>query len=120
MRLSTPARSMFFLFAPVLLFCGCSSATHDNATRFPPASEQASAVPFSTVEPERYQADMIVRSGAIERRFFVARDGERRRIDYDVDQKNHRGVLKTDRDYLIDFGRKIYAIKSQGAATSAD
>lgn len=111
---------MLFLFVPVLLFCGCSSATHDNATRFPSASEHATAVPFSTAEPERYQADVVVRTGTIERKFFIARDGERRRIDYDVDQKKHRAVLKTDRDYLIDIGRKVFAVTRDGAVASAD
>jgi len=40
---------------------------------------------------------------------FTARNGEKRRIDYDVGTDNHRAVLITDKEYLLFFKRKVYA-----------
>lgn len=107
---------MLFLFVPVLLLAGCSSGGNANADVFPLVSERGSAVPFSTAEPESYRADVVVKAGDIERRFFVARDGERRRIDYDSDGPRRKTVLKTDRGYLLDFGRKVFAVLQTGEA----
>ncbi|HKX84005.1 MAG TPA: hypothetical protein VJL58_07295, partial [Pyrinomonadaceae bacterium] len=120
MRLSTPAKSLLLLFVPVLLFGGCSSADDEPASRVPRASEYESSVPFSTAEPERYRADVVTRSGVTERKFTVARDGARRRIEYDVDHPGHRGVLLTDREYLIDFERKVFAIARTGGTPAVD
>ena len=120
MRLSNPAKSLLLLFVPVLLFCGCSSVADENTSQFPRSSEHESSFPFSTAEPERYRADIITRSGVIERKFTIARDGPRRRIEYDIGQPGHRGVLLTDREYLIDFERRVFAIARTGGTSAVD
>lgn len=106
---------MLFLFVPVLFFFGCSSSTNESSAGFPLIATHEPTVPFSTSEPERYAANIVIKSGGAERKIRVARDGTRRRIDYDIDQPQRRSVIQAEGTYLIDHERKIVA-----ALTSSD
>lgn len=77
--------------------------------------ETKSRFPFATKEPENFQCEILVNAGEVTRRTLLAKKGERRRVDFDPDEKNHRIVLQTDKEYLIAFDQKIYAEK--GAKT---
>jgi hypothetical protein len=116
MRLSNPARSMLILFVPVLFFFGCSSGTEDSNKRIPLVADAKPVVPFLTTEPERFQAEIVVKTGDIEQKYRIVRDGVRRRIDYGVDQPEARSTLITDREYLIDYKRKIFAAVPENAS----
>lgn len=52
----------------------------------PPVKAIVNTLPFSTKEPERYQAEIVISfpegGRDAEQQYFTARDGERRRIDY--------------------------------------
>ena len=50
------------------------------------------------------------------RRKRLAKKGNWRRIDFDLGEPAHRAVLQTDREYVIDIGRRIYAETAQQAA----
>ena len=49
-----------------------------------------------------------MRTGGTERRITVARDGLKRRIDYDPGTDEHRAVLITDKEYLLHFKSKRF------------
>lgn len=54
------------------------------------------------------------------RKMTVARDGRRRRVDFDVDQPQHRSVIDADGRYLIDFERKSFASLKSGDRYAGD
>ncbi len=90
-----------------LFFSGCSwwrEAEDPVAATPTPANE----FPFTTREPEVFQAGIVVRVGDKERRLFVARSGNKRRIDYDIGTDDHRAVLVTDSEYLLYFLRRVF------------
>lgn len=107
---------MLFLIAPVLLFCGCSSPPNENTAAFPLISAHKPVAPFSTKEPEQYRADVIIRSEGTERKYSIARDGDKRRTDFDTGGPQQRTILEADRNYLINVERKVFAVLSPGAA----
>ncbi|HEV8591916.1 MAG TPA: hypothetical protein VGQ55_07415 [Pyrinomonadaceae bacterium] len=104
---------MLILFVPVLFFCGCSSGTENSSRQIPLVADEKPAVPFLTSEPERFQAEIVVKTGDVEEKYRIARDGVRRRIDYSVDQPDGRATLITDREYLIDYKRKVFTAATQ-------
>jgi len=65
--------------------------------------------PFKTKEPENFQCDIIETAGQITRRKRLAMKGPWARLDLDLGTADHRAVLVTDKEYLIDLGRKLYA-----------
>jgi hypothetical protein len=121
MRLSNPAKSIVILFVPVLFFCGCSSDTGDANRRVSLVADAKPAVPFSTTEPERFQTEVVIKTGDTEEKYRIVRDGARRRIDYGFGQPDERTTLVTDREYLVDYRRRIVAVRTEsGAAAAAD
>lgn len=118
MLLSTPSKIGHATVILSLFFVGCGlwnrNETPTSTAVAPPRSE----VPFATREPDVYRAEMVIRSGDLERRILIARDGGRRRIDYDVGRDDHRAVLSTDRQYVLFFKRKTYMENSAGPANS--
>ncbi len=106
----------FFPLAVVLSFsssCGWWK-TKGEAPPQPPlfaAEELETGIPFSTAEPENFQAEFVVTANNRESRTFFARDGDRRRYDYNFGAKNQLTVLQIDgnRSYLIVPAKKIYA-----------
>lgn len=102
------------LFALVLaLFSACRSgqnAENENGAAQPPMiAETKSKIPFSTKEPENFQAEIVVSFGGTERKTFVARSGANRRYDFSAGATNQVSSISTDREYLILPGEKIYA-----------
>ena len=106
MFLSTPVKILgVALFLP-LVFAGCNLWRNDDNTASLSAPPKKNEFPFPTREPDTFQSEIVIRSGQIERRITIARDGEKRRIDYDVDSDSHRAVIVSDKEYAIDFKRK--------------
>ncbi|HVE59531.1 MAG TPA: hypothetical protein VNB22_22160 [Pyrinomonadaceae bacterium] len=79
-----------------------------------------SAIPFSTKEPEQFQAEIVVTANESERRTFVAKNGANRRCDFNAGAKNQVTNLQTDKNYLILPDRKIYAETVAAQNVSAD
>lgn len=108
MFLSTPAKIFHAVWFLSVVFAGCGVWRGNENSAITFASPPKSEYPFPTNEPELFQADIVIRAGETERRMFIARIGEKRRIDYDVGTENHRAVLMTDKEYLLYFKRKVY------------
>ena len=103
-----------FLLVPVLLtFCfGCrfwqNLANTNTSSQSGPFPEDKSDLPFSTREPDIYQARIVVTAGGVKRVTFVAKNGAKRRSDYDVGEKGTAVWLRTDKEYLLFPGKKLY------------
>jgi hypothetical protein len=116
----------FAVFAIIFsLFSGCrfwQKTTDANSSPAAPAVSEdlKSAVPFSTKEPEQFQAEIVVTANETERRTLVARNGANRRYDFNAGTKNQVTNLQTDKNYLISFERKIYAETGTAQNVSAD
>lgn len=96
---------LLILIAPISQACsGTSSNTSSNAN----IGELKSDFPFSTKEPETYQADFVVTIGTSEEHFFRARKGERSRIDIFKGSEISHTQMITDKTYTIDALRKVY------------
>lgn len=113
MILSNPVKS-FLLALAILTFCfGCRFCQNPANTNTSPGSqgfpEDKSDLPFSTREPEVYQARIVVTAGGVERVTFVAKNGKLRRCEYNFGEKDTAVWLMADREYLLLPGKKIYA-----------
>jgi hypothetical protein len=107
MFLSTPAKIFPAICVLSIAFAGCSlwQSNENSAATF--ASETKSEYPFVAREPEVFQAEIVVRTGETQRRTFIARDGQKRRMDLDMGTDDHRAVVITDKEYLLYFKRKV-------------
>ena len=108
MFLSTPAKIFHATWCLIIIFTGCSVWRGNENSSVTFASEPKNEYPFSVVEPAVFQADLVIRSGEVERHMLLARDGNLRRIDFDVSTENHHAVLITDKEYLLFFKRKTF------------
>lgn len=100
---------------------GNSTAASDNTSKTPP---------FSTKEPERYQATMVVTgslggdspaipgvSNLLSREMQIARDGDRRRVDYELMPGARMSDLQTPAGhFMLLHSKKLYAEVKPGAA----
>jgi len=100
---------------------GNSTAASDNTSKTPP---------FSTKEPERYQATMVVTgslggdspaipgvSNLLSREMQIARDGDRRRVDYELIPGARMSDLQIPAGhYMLLHSKKLYAEVKPGAA----
>jgi len=123
---SSNLTKFFAVFALIFsLFSGCrfwqKTPDANSSTQAPAVSEDLkSAIPFSTKEPEQFQAEIVVTANETERRTFVARNGTNRRYDFNAGAKNQVTNLQTDKNYLISSERKIYAETGAAQNISAD
>jgi hypothetical protein len=98
-----------------------STANADNTTKTPP---------FSTKEPERYEATMVMTGSLggnaqaipgignlLSREVKIARDGERRRVDYELIPGARMSDLQIPAGhYMLLHSKKLYAEVKPGAA----
>ena len=115
MILSNRAKSFLAALAILMLCFGCRWWQNIANTNTSPVSEafpeDRSDIPFSTREPDVYQARMVISAGGTERAAFIARNGARRRCDYNAGSESEWTWLKTDKEYLILPAKKSYAEK---------
>ncbi len=109
MFLSNPVKIFRTVCVLSMIFSGCSlwRGNENSSARF--VQETKSDYPFNTGEPEVFQTKIMIRSGGTERRMFLARDHDRRRIDYDIGTDDHRAVILREKQYLLSFKRKTYS-----------
>jgi hypothetical protein len=107
-----------------LLFPACGwwqNSNNTNSSAAPPVSDDLkSEIPFSTREPEKFQAEIVVTANGIERRTFIARSGANRRWDFNFGAKNQLTSLQIDKNYLILPARRIYAETATAETVSSD
>lgn len=111
MFLSNPAKSFLALTLILLATAGCGWLKTAENTSVPSVAEPKSRYPFKTREPENFQCEIVETAGQSVRRTRLAGKGSWRRIDYDFGAGNQRTVLRIDKEYLIDFERKVFAEK---------
>jgi hypothetical protein len=112
MILSNRVKS-FLLVLVLLTFCfGCRFWQNPANTNTSPGSvafpEDKSALPFSTREPDIYQARIVVTAGGVQRVTFAAKNGAKRRSEYNFGEKGAAVWLRTDKDYLLNPDKKIF------------
>lgn len=122
----SPNSIKFTCALSVLLFSSCgwrAAKPAETPATSPYGAEQLkSDVPFSTAEPENFQADFVIEaSGERASVIFTARAGNRRRYDYDSGEKNQFTVLEieTSASFLIFPFKKIYAENLNSSANGA-
>src|SRR5215213_4365928 len=112
----------FFALAVLsfLLFSGCrwrQNTGDTDSSAVPPVSDDLkSEIPFSTKEPEQFQAEIVVTANETERKTFIARSGANRRWDFNFGAKNQLTSLQTDKNYLLSPARRIYTETVAGGA----
>ena len=75
------------------------------------AAEIKNGIPFSTREPDTYQAEIVVTTGDSEEKMFTARNGNYRRYDFNFSSDSLISVISDaagDRQF-INHQKKIYA-----------
>lgn len=122
------ARSLVIFFLLTLALCGASckrsqvAGNTNDAGPSTTAGETSTTPPFSTKEPERYQATMVTKGSLGEQskipgmselkttEMLVARDGERRRIDVELFPGTKVTYLQLPQgSYMLVPDKKIYA-----------
>lgn len=121
MRLSNP-RKFFPVIAFLLLsLAACRSwQTADKPDTL--RGEAANEIPFSTKTPEIFQTQVVVTARGVIQKYFMARAGDRWRIDYSVGEPNERSVIQNSGEYYVSFPKKIFAEKAltQGETVAPD
>jgi outer membrane lipoprotein-sorting protein len=122
MLLSNPAKFFLVAFWFLLICTSCRFWQNGENKPVPLLSDIKSDVPFSTTEPLNFQAEIVIIASGTERKIFVARKSELRRIDYDYGQPNQHSVLETDKRYVLALRQKIYAelLKAEGDSGLSD
>ncbi len=105
MQQITFVKFTLFISLTVTLLTGCSSSG--------PAANLAGAEPteppFTNDEPEKYQTYIVQTTPKETVRFFVARDGDKWRVDSAYGTPNQTTSLHTDKDFVLAYEAKAYS-----------
>lgn len=116
-------KTTFILAALLASSCGFWQTKNDAAPSPTPfvAAEIESEIPFSTKEPDVFQAEISVTTNGIEDVIFTARNGANRLTIYDFRKQSEFSLLNLgdNRTILINHRRRIYA-ESESAANVSD
>lgn len=82
-------------------------------------TEDKSDLPFSTREPDVYQARVVTTAGESERTVFSARNGAKRRYDLNYGEKNPVVWIRADKEYILLPEKKAYTEQIPGQGESA-
>lgn len=132
---------VFFLLLTLPLFVasckrsgvgGEANANQGAANQSVAANETSTTPPFSTKEPDRYQATMVITgslggasgtpgaSGLTNREIAVARDGQNRRVDTEPSPGMKVSFLQTAAgSYILMPEQKVYAEFNMGGSNSS-
>jgi hypothetical protein len=103
------------ILALFLASCGSGPANSNNSVAV--LHSGAGEFPFSTIEPETFQANFIVTADGSEKQWFLARSNDRRRFDIFENGRASLTQLRTDKVYLIDHLSRTFAEEPQGTGT---
>ena len=107
---------VFLALVVLAFFSACRSGQNNNGEKNAAKpyiiEELKSGIPFTTKEPDDFQAEIVVSTGGTERKTFVARRGANRRYDFNAGAKNQVSMISIDKSYLILPDKKIYAENS--------
>ena len=114
MYLSNLAGLLSCLLAISLLFQACGSSSDDSNANSAIA-EPSAELPFSTNEPEIFQADFVRSVGGLETRSFYVKKGDKWRFDSYVRNAPARSIISTDKRIYVDHASRSYAESPTGA-----
>lgn len=118
---SNPLKIFLVLAA---LFCSScqvwQSAENANTEAFV-AEEIKTGIPFSTKEPEVFQAEIVVSTGGAEKKFFTARNKGRHLTVFNRGEKDESAVLLTENGetFIINREKKTFRKNQNGAGDSS-
>lgn len=110
MLLRISKQNLTALLLLLLMCASCKffqSANVETPKPFTP-EEIKSDIPFSTKEPQIFQAEIVITANGAENKKFIARSGNNRRFDYNFSAKNQVSTIQTDKIYTILADKKIY------------
>lgn len=98
----------------VLFVQGCGPAKTGNTASAPPPDAQKTEPPYKNEDPEAFQTEITVTTGATVERFMAVRKGDKWRIDTGYGGPKHVISLRADKDYVMSPTAKIYADYQSG------
>ncbi|HSK73662.1 MAG TPA: hypothetical protein VK892_18335 [Pyrinomonadaceae bacterium] len=118
---SSTALKTFLVLAA--LFCASCQAwqSAENVNREAIVAEEIkTGIPFSTAEPEIFQAEIIVSTGSAEKKFFTARNKAGHLTVFNRGEKDEIAVLraKDGETYVINREKKTFRKNQNGAGDS--
>lgn len=119
MRLSNERKYFLLTCFCCLIFTACGGAAINNNQAVTADTQLPSEFPFSTKEPSVYRAEIVATGDGVDKKWKIARDGDRWRIDFPEGSEPSRTRLRTDAVYSIDHKRKIYTIAETSGETVA-
>ncbi len=117
MYLSKSLRSFLILIVCAAILQACSSTANNANVSTSPPPEEKSEFPFSTKEPPVYQGDFYAGTSDYQNHWFVAKNGDKWRVDFFKDKALDWTEMKTDKSYFVDHKRKVYAQEPEGDPT---
>ncbi len=125
---SNSHKYLFFIFFALMLTASCRFCQTDPTRNKiqDPESEIQTDIPFSTKEPENFQADIVVTTvingKTAERRYLIAKNGNRSLHTFDLESENERSILRLeDKTILIENKSKSYReISKENSANFID
>lgn len=118
MFLSNPRKSFLLTVSLALIFQACGSSTSNVNAPASLSGDNKSEFPFSTKEPEVYQGDIVISGNNKEDHYFVARKGDRSRIDYFPNTEKWRIEIRADKSYLLTPAAKVYVENAEVGSPS--
>src|SRR3954452_10432736 len=94
---------LLFVLSVSCIACGGRQAAVNAA----PA--ELTKPPYSSAEPQRYQAEIWQTRGDVNDKYFIATDGTKWRIDSAYGDAGQITTLHSDKDYVIAVGAKTFA-----------
>jgi hypothetical protein len=110
---------ILFVAAAMAASCGGKAEVNTNVNTSANVSPHAGSngdltkgeQPFGAKEPDVYQAEVSYSSGGTSDKYFVARNGDKRRVDtYKGDKAVLTELIRDNNRYVIDHVRKMYYI----------
>lgn len=86
------------------------------------AEEIETGIPFSTAEPEVFQAEIVVSAGGEEKKFFTARNKARHLTVFDRGEKDEITVLLTENGetFVVNHEKKTFRKDQNGVGDSSN
>ncbi|MGQ0541697.1 MAG: hypothetical protein ACT4O9_07595 [Blastocatellia bacterium] len=109
MFLSNPAKKYLLLIVVSFVLYGCGWRQNNENTAIPVIAEPKSNIPFSSKEPDVFQADIIRSTDTEADVSFYARKGTKWRYDFFVTEERRFSKLHADRNYSINHQARVYA-----------
>ena len=109
MCLSIPAKIFLPAMFLSLLFAGCGGSATNQNTEKAEIIEFKTGLPFSSIEPQVYQADAIITFGDRLRKIHIARKNDKRRIDYDAGTDSEHSLITGEKKFVASSRLKVFA-----------